>query len=326
MHEIQIPEPMMNVIMHPITSIETNVNWNSGINGFFRPQRGIRQGDPISPYMFVICMDKLTHLIVEEITNKKWKGVNLGNQGIMMSQLMFANDLLISGEATESQMIYMMERLKKFCRMSGHDISHERTSILFSNNVNRSIQNKLQHISKFRITKRFGRYLGVPLSGKKLKKNDFQYIVDQVATRLNGWKKNSLALVGRITLAKSVIEAIPLYPLMINSLQKTCIEEIHRLQRRFVWGDSAEKKQIHVVALEVVTTPKQLGGVGLRDLNVLNQACLMILDWNLHHKADDFWCSVLRKKYKILDGNDCPKSRATDSILWKDVASIICQR
>lgn len=68
----------MNVIMHSLSSVETNVNWHGSCNEYFRPQRGIRQGDPISPFLFLLCMDKLTHQIEEEIRNKRWKGIKLG--------------------------------------------------------------------------------------------------------------------------------------------------------------------------------------------------------------------------------------------------------
>lgn len=102
-------------------------------------------------------------------------------------------------------------------------------------------------------------------------------MADQVATRLNEWKNNSLALAGRITLAKSVIEAISLYHMMTNKFPKSFIDEIHRLYRKFVWGDTHYKKKIHAVAWDTVTKPKQLGGVRLRDLDVLNEVCLMKL-------------------------------------------------
>lgn len=67
-------------------------------------------------------------------------------------------------------MYCVMETLDKFCAMSGQEMSHDKTSIMLSSNVNKTMQRKLEQISKFKCTKNFGRYLGVLLSGKHLKK------------------------------------------------------------------------------------------------------------------------------------------------------------
>lgn len=119
------------MIMHSITSVETNVIWNGNQSEFFKPQREIIQGDPISPYVFVLCMDKLSHLIEKEEANKRWKGIKLGKQRVTIYHLMFADDLLILGEATDNQIWCVMETLETFGTMSGQKISHEKTSICF---------------------------------------------------------------------------------------------------------------------------------------------------------------------------------------------------
>lgn len=123
-----------------------------------------------------------------------------------------------------------------------------------------------------------------------------------------------MALVGRITLAKSVTDEIPLYP-MTNKLPNSCINAIYGLQRKFVWGDTYEKRKLNVVVSVTVTMLKQLGGVRLRDLNVKNQACSMKLGWNLYNNSNDLWCTVLRIKYKVLECDDCAKIRTTNSSL-----------
>lgn len=75
--EIGLPENLINIIMHGVTSVETNINWNGRRSEFFCQNRGIRQEDPISPYLFVLCMDKLSHIIEQEVHQKNWKGVQL---------------------------------------------------------------------------------------------------------------------------------------------------------------------------------------------------------------------------------------------------------
>lgn len=257
----------MNVIMHGVTSVETNINWNGSKNDFFQPQRGIRQGHPISPYLFVLCMDKLTHLIEHVITKKQWKSFQVGRNDTYISHLMFADDLLIFGEANEAQLICVKETLDIFCQMSGQEISNDKSSILFSENIPSSTRIKIIHTSGFRETYSFGKYLGIPLKGKSIKRQDFQYVIDQVANKLSSWKARNLSFAGRVTLAKSVIEVIHIYPMMTNLLPKSCIQEIQNIQRGFIWGDTNSNRKYHAVSWDTMMKGKW-------DINIMNQTAL----------------------------------------------------
>jgi hypothetical protein len=138
--EVGFPESLINVIMYGVTSVKTNVNWHGTRNSYFNPCRGIRQGDPMSPYIFVICMDKLSHLISHAVTQGSWKGIKTGRTGPTISHLMFADDLLLFGEANTKQMNCVMNILNTFCQLSGQSVSIEKTSIMYSNNVRRVIR------------------------------------------------------------------------------------------------------------------------------------------------------------------------------------------
>jgi hypothetical protein len=221
--EMKLPEAVVNVIMHAITSVETNVKWHGAHADFFRPQRGIWQGDPISPYLFVLCMDKLSHLITHSVNEGQWKTLKAGKNGPIVSHLMFADDLLLFGETTNCQMDCMLDILTKFCNMSGQEVSYEKTSIFFPKNVNRVLRNTLMQKSGFRETTHLGKYLGVPLTGNAARRTNFQYIIDQVSAKLTRWKSSQLSFAGRATLAKSVIEATPIYPMMTSLIPKGCL-------------------------------------------------------------------------------------------------------
>jgi hypothetical protein len=309
--EIKLPEKMVNVIMHAITSVETNVKWNGARGEFFRPHRGIRQGDPISPYLFVLCMDKLSHLIMHAINVGDWRGIKAGRNGPMVSHLMFADDLLLFGEASENQMNCVMQILDTFCKLSGQEVSQAKTSILFSRNVSRSMRVKLLHMSGFRETCDLGKYLGVPLTGRAPKRTDYQYLIDQVSNKLAAWKARHLSFAGRVTLAKSVLEAVPIYPMMSSKIPKACLDEIQKIQRNFIWGDGENVRKFHAVRWSLVTTLKQMGGLGLRKLDVMNQACLLKLGWKLINGCNDFWCDSwlsLNYGFKCVESLDQPKN------------------
>jgi hypothetical protein len=317
LYEIKLPDQLINVIMHSVTSVETNVKWNGARGDFFRPQRGIRQGDPISPYLFVLCMDKLSHLIMHAVERGEWRGIKAGRTGPMVSHLMFADDLLLFGEATEKQMQCVMDMLNKFCGLSGQEVSQEKTSILFSKNVRRGMRDKLLNMSGFRETTDIGKYLGVPLNGRASKRADYHYLIDQVKNKLSAWKAKQLSFAGRLTLAKSVLEAVPIYPMMTDKIPKSCLDDIQKIQRNFIWGEYDNVRKYHAINWNLVTLPKWMGGLGIRKLEVMNQACLLKLGWKLNYGASDFWCQVVKGKYGVNSfGNDIA-IKPSDSSLWK---------
>lgn len=98
--EVGLPVPLISFVMQCLTSVKTNVLWNGSRSEFFMSERGIRQGDPMSPYIFVLCMDKLSHLISHAVDNGRWKPMRAGRNGPMVSHLMFAADLLLFGKAS----------------------------------------------------------------------------------------------------------------------------------------------------------------------------------------------------------------------------------
>jgi hypothetical protein len=206
--------------------------------------------------------------------------------------------------------------------MSGQEVSREKTSILFSKNVDRNTRVKLVQMSGFRESNQLGKYLGVPLKGRAPRREDFQYVIDQVSAKLTNWKAQHLSFAGRVTLAKSVIEAIPIYPMMTNKIPKSCLEEIQKLQRNFIWGDRDGVKKYHAIGWEKVTKPKYCGGLGLRRLDVMNQACILKLGWKLASGANDLWCKVMRGKYDCRAMKGEVRVQNSASSLWKYIVKL----
>lgn len=102
----------------------------------------------------------------------------------------------------------------------------------------------------------WGITLGVPALGRAPRRSDFCYLIERVKKKLAGWKATQLSLTGRITLAKSVLEAMPIYPMMTVQLPSACIEEVHRLQRAFIWGDTSTRRKVHKVSWSTMNLPK----------------------------------------------------------------------
>lgn len=88
-----------------------------------------------------------------------------------------------------------------------------------------------------------------------------------------------MSFVGCLTLAKSVMEDILVYPMMMNSIPKSCIDELHKVQKIFIWGDSDDNRKYHAMKWDTVTKMKKEGGLGLIKMDAMkksvwNEACL----------------------------------------------------
>ena len=105
--------------------------WNGEKTESFKPLRGLRQGDPLSPYLFVLCMERLCHLIDNAVANKKWKPIRLSQGGSRLSHVCFADDLILFAEASIAQIRVIRGVLERFCSASGQKVSLEKSKIFF---------------------------------------------------------------------------------------------------------------------------------------------------------------------------------------------------
>lgn len=141
--------------------------------------------------------------------------------------------------------------------------------------------------------------------------------------KLTSWKAKNLSLAGRITLAKSVIQSTPIYPMMSGEVPNACLKDIQKIQRGFVWGQYDDQRRVHLVNWNTVTLPKSLGGLGLRDLSIMNQACLLKMCWAIRVGENSLWSGVSLGKYgRNFHTDGRVVSKGSDSNLWRHMVHL----
>lgn len=125
--ELRLPQNLRQIILASTTLVNMRTVWNG--------KKGLRQGDHLSSYLFVLCFDKLSHMIMDAMNIKEWGGMKMGRKMPRISHLIFAYDSLLFGEASVQQINTIIKVFSMFCDAYGQRVNVEKYSILFSKNT-----------------------------------------------------------------------------------------------------------------------------------------------------------------------------------------------
>ncbi|KAM5551745.1 hypothetical protein ABKV19_026542, partial [Rosa sericea] len=293
--EAQFPTSIVKLIMDCVSTTSFQVCLNGELTETFRASRGIRQGDPLSPYLFVLCMEKLSHLINSTVEVGQWKPVRASGSGPFISHLFFADDLILFADASCEQARILKRCLDVFCDISGQEVSYDKSVLFCSPNTCKALAASISKICGSKLTSNLGKYLGVPLIHSKVTKRTYAPVLDKVQSRLAGWKSKMLNLAGRITLIKAVTNSIPVYTMQTVRLPVSICDALDKCNREFLWGDCNGKKKIHLANWDLVCRPKEFGGLGIKKASLMNQAMLAKIGWRMVQEDQGLWCHVLNK-------------------------------
>jgi hypothetical protein len=258
---------------------------------FHFPGRGLRQGGPLSPFLFILGFEVLSRLLFKEERNGSIHSLRIARNCPAIHHLLFADDLLLFGKASVSVAASFNPCLVKYCRWSGQKINTSKSSIKFSKNISTTKSEALASILPYPSNMCTSLYLGLPILVGNSKIRAFQGIIDKVLGRIEGWKAKSLSQAGRLVLIKSVAAALPSYAMSSFLLPKSFCAEMDRIFKNFWWGFSASKtRNLTLKAWDSICKPKELGGLGLRKMREVNLALISKLGWNLLNKSDLLWC------------------------------------
>ncbi|KAA3462149.1 reverse transcriptase [Gossypium australe] len=152
----------IHLIMKCISIVSYSVVLNNQAGSLFSPTRGLRQGDPLSPFLFLICGEGLSSLIRMAQQEEKLKGVKASRSGPQISHLLFADDCITFGEATERGAGLLKQILQEYRRYSGQIVNFEKSTVFFSSNTGYEKKRMVSQLLGVRSSNDPESYLGLP--------------------------------------------------------------------------------------------------------------------------------------------------------------------
>ncbi len=230
----KFPTSFVNLVLECVSTSSFSILVNGGQMETFKPSKGIRQRDHLSPYLFILCMEYLSLKILEACDNNSWKAIKASRSGPGFSHLIFADDLLFCAETSINSYHTITRVLEDFYHLSGQKVNLSKSKVFFSLNVNPSFRQHLCDILGVSSTPNIGKYLGFPLRPNGRSSRDFDFIVEKVQAKLSSWKAKLLSPAGRVVLIQSVTSFISTYYMQNVALPIRICSKLDKLNRDFL--------------------------------------------------------------------------------------------
>lgn len=316
---LEFPPMFRALIQKCLTTTHFSISINGELCGYFKGSRGLRQGDPLSPYLFVLTLEVFSQMLRRKYIDGSI-GFHPNTSAIKVTHLSFADDLMIFSDGTINSVKCIADTLESFAQWSGLRMNTSKTE-LFTAGLNNAETLAISHLG-FNIGSLPIRYLGLPLMHRKLQISNYRPLLQKISAHFNCWSAKALSFAGRRQLLSSVIYGTINFWTSAFILPKGCIKKIEGLCSNFLWGGTETKKCIAKVSWSTVCLPKNEGGLGLRDIARWNKTLSLKLIWNLLTNAGSLWAEWTRE-YRIKGENfwgiDDSK---TSSSTWKALLSL----
>ncbi|KAG8383563.1 hypothetical protein BUALT_Bualt04G0026600 [Buddleja alternifolia] len=184
LYVFNFPRQLINLIMHCVTSSSPQILWNGMALPPLKPKYGLRQGDLLSPYLFVLCMERLSHLIEATVRERNWQPIQPCRGGPKFSHLFFADDLILFTKTSHDNAQKIKDILDSFCTHSGHLVNKHKSKIFFSKSVGNRCKRDLANCLEMSSTNNLGKYLGVPILHERVKTSTSKEVIDRILSML----------------------------------------------------------------------------------------------------------------------------------------------
>ncbi|XP_026410952.1 uncharacterized protein LOC113306204 [Papaver somniferum] len=262
----------------------------------FTPTRGLFQGDPISPYLFILCMEGFSRIISHVVSSNIILPFKPAIHAPHISHLYFADDCILFTRDSGSSITNLLQIINRFCATSGQLVNFNKSSVHFSSKLSDSAKADICHMLQMKPMPLHEKYLGVSLFISKNKTKCFESAITKMQSRLPVWQGKLINQAGRSTQIQSVLNTMRQYQMACLHMPDSTLKQMDSIQRWYWWCH----KRTRVMCFKswfYVCYPKRDGGLGFKNLRATNEAFLTKLAWRMVNNPDAEWIKVLEAKY-----------------------------
>ncbi|CAN0919302.1 LINE-1 reverse transcriptase homolog [Linum grandiflorum] len=166
-----------------ITSVRFSVMVNGTPSPFFRPSQGLRQGDPLSPMLFILVSNILSFMLLQDINSGLLKGIKLNHRCPTLSHVLFADDTVVFGKASPEEASRLRSTIDRYCRLSGQAVNESKSALKFSANTLLQLQQTISSVFSCAADDKLGNYLGLPTEWGRSRSDTFKFMFERLRQR-----------------------------------------------------------------------------------------------------------------------------------------------
>ena len=216
-----------------LSSVSYAVLVNDNAKWWVKASRGLRQDNPLSPFLFTIVVDVLSRMVLRAEERNVLESFRVGRNRTRVSRLQFADDTIFFSSTREEDMMTLKSVLLVFGLISGLKVNLDKSNI-FGINLEHNHLSRLAKMLDCKVSKWPILYLGLPLGGNPKACGFWDPVIERISRRLDGWQKVYLSFGGRITLIQSCLTHMSCYFLSLFKIPASVAAKIERLQRDFL--------------------------------------------------------------------------------------------
>ena len=239
----------VNWIMTCVTSVRYTVKFNGTLLDSFAPTCGLRQGDPLSPFLFLFVADGLSALLKDGEEKGDYTPLKICRRAPGVSHLLIADDTMLFFKAEEEHAKKVHEVLLTYERATGQCINQAKCSALFGSSCTVDSQEKVRTILHVDLVTFEEKYLGLPTPDGRMNRGKFQNLQSRLLKRIIAWG-DTLSLAGKETMINPMAQAIPTYIMGVCQLPMSVCDDLNRMVRNFWWGSKHGQRKTHWRAWE----------------------------------------------------------------------------